>query len=189
MVKDARAFHFANLISFSKCNLEVLFDTIDNIVAPAPPDVPVSSNKDCSHFLFFLWLRWGMSGLVPLPLLLPFLLIQLGPQFWSPFCLQDLIDLVGNMKPSSSPVDILSASMFKSVLGSVGPCLVSIKNSSLQSGCVPQCCSTRVRDSDSSPTRELNLETRDLTWTRALNDSDSTRTRALGTRTWLGLVH
>ena len=35
---------------------------------------------------------------------------------------------------------------------------------------------------DSSPTRELNLETRDLTWTRALNDSDSTRTRALGTR-------
>ena len=46
-----------------------------------------------------------------------------------------------------------------------------------------QCCSTRVRDSDSSPTRELNLETRDLTWTRALNDSDSTRTRALGTRT------
>ena len=38
-------------------------------------------------------------------------------------------------------------------------------------------------DSDSSPTRELNLETRDLTWTRALNDSDSTRTRALGTRT------
>ena len=34
-----------------------------------------------------------------------------------------------------------------------------------------QCCSTRVRDSDSSPTRELNLETRDLT-----------RTRALGTR-------
>ncbi len=36
---------------------------------------------------------------------------------------------------------------------------------------IMQCCSTRVRDSDSSPTRELNLETCDLT-----------RTRALGTR-------
>ena len=45
-----------------------------------------------------------------------------------------------------------------------------------------QCCSTRVRDTDSSPTRELNLETCDLTWTRALNDSNLTRTRALGTR-------
>ena len=40
-----------------------------------------------------------------------------------------------------------------------------------------QCCSTRVRDSDSdlSPSRELNLETRDLTWTRALNGSNLTR--------------
>ncbi|KAK0134649.1 SH3 and PX domain-containing protein 2B [Merluccius polli] len=42
-----------------------------------------------------------------------------------------------------------------------------------------QCCSTRVRDSDSSPTRELNLETRDLTWTRALNDLNLTRTRKI----------
>ena len=41
--------------------------------------------------------------------------------------LQDLIDLVGSMKPSSSPVNILATSMLKNVLGSIGPCLVFIK--------------------------------------------------------------
>ncbi|KAK0140527.1 hypothetical protein N1851_022496 [Merluccius polli] len=83
MVKDARASYFAHLIPSSKHNPKVLFDTINNIVAPVPPYVPVSSNKDCNNFLFFLWIRLEISGLASLPLLLPFLLIKLGPQFWN----------------------------------------------------------------------------------------------------------
>ncbi len=53
MVKDARVSYFANLISSSKRNPEILFDTINNIVTPAPPDVPVFLNKDCSNFVSF----------------------------------------------------------------------------------------------------------------------------------------
>ncbi|XP_044033242.1 uncharacterized protein LOC122866993 isoform X2 [Siniperca chuatsi] len=63
---------------------------------------------------------------------------------FTPISLQDLVDLVGSMKPSSSPVDILPTSMLKNVLGSIGPCLMSIINSFLQSGCVPAYFKTAV---------------------------------------------
>ena len=53
MVKDVRASYIANLISSSKQNPKVLFDTINNIVTPAPPAVPVFSNKDGRNFLSF----------------------------------------------------------------------------------------------------------------------------------------
>lgn len=45
MVKDARS-----LISSSKHSPRVLFDTIANVVAPAPRDVPIFSNTDCNQF-------------------------------------------------------------------------------------------------------------------------------------------
>lgn len=56
---------------------------------------------------------------------------------FTPISLQDLIDLVVNMKTSSSPIDILPTLMPNNVLGSVGPCLVSIINSSLKPGFIP----------------------------------------------------
>ena len=51
--------------------------------------------------------------------------------------LQDFTDLVGSMKTSPSPVDILPTSGPKNALESIDPCLVSVINSSMQSGCVP----------------------------------------------------
>ena len=53
MLKDPRASYFTKLISSSKRNPKVLFDTMNNIVSPAPPEVPILSNKDCSNFCSF----------------------------------------------------------------------------------------------------------------------------------------
>jgi len=99
MVKDA-----------SKLNPKVLFDTINNIVTPASPDVPVFSNEVAVTFSPFLWMRLEMLGqaLASLPLLSAreggdSAVILNG---FSLISLQDLIDLVGTMKTSSSPLDL-----------------------------------------------------------------------------------
>ncbi len=123
MVKDARPSYFTKLISSSKCNPKILFDTINNIVTPAPPDVPIFSNNDW----FVDKISDVRAGIIPSSNLFsayptwPWIL-----DCFSPISLQDLTDPVGSMKLSSSPV-----------LGSTGPCLISIINSSLQSGCFP----------------------------------------------------
>lgn len=58
------------------------------------------------------------------------------------FCsvtLNDIIKLVGMMKPSKSPVDILPTSLLLKSIHLLGPCLVSILNLPLQLGQVPSC--------------------------------------------------
>ena len=51
MIRDARTVYFANLISANKGNSKVLFRTINNIVSPTAPLVPVFSDTDCNNFL------------------------------------------------------------------------------------------------------------------------------------------
>ncbi len=53
MVKCARVSYFTTLISSSRCNPKVLYVSVNNIVSPVPPAVPVHSNKDCCDFLSF----------------------------------------------------------------------------------------------------------------------------------------
>ena len=99
MVKDASASYFAILISSSKPNPKVLFDTINTIVTPAPPE--------CLSFQ--IRIRIEMSGLASIPSSNPFSADRTWPSIldcFSPIALQDLIDLGGSMKPSLSPVDI-----------------------------------------------------------------------------------
>ena len=102
MVKDVRASYFANLISSSTRNPKVLFHTINNIVTPGPPDVPVFSNKEDSNFLSFFVdkIRDVRASIIPLST--PFYAYPTWPSIldcFSPISLQDIIDLVGNMKP------------------------------------------------------------------------------------------
>lgn len=120
MVKDARASYFANLISSSKLNPKILFDTINTIVIPAPPDVPVFSNKDCSHFLSFFVDKIRDIRASIIPTATPISAYPTRPSILDRFSLislQDLTDLVGSMKSSSSPVDILPTFLLKMCLG------------------------------------------------------------------------
>lgn len=53
LVEMARAAYFANLITSSLNNPMVLFSTINTIIAPPLPSVPLFSDDDCNAFLMF----------------------------------------------------------------------------------------------------------------------------------------
>ena len=53
MLKTARTQYFSKLISLNKNNPRLLFDTINSIVSPATPHVPVSSKTDSNDFLHY----------------------------------------------------------------------------------------------------------------------------------------
>lgn len=53
-IRDARAAYFSHLVTKSRGNPTVLFNTISDIVNPALPAAPISSNEDCENFLSFL---------------------------------------------------------------------------------------------------------------------------------------
>ncbi|KAK0138010.1 hypothetical protein N1851_025768 [Merluccius polli] len=138
MVKDARASYFAKLISSSKRNPKDLFDTINIIVTP------VFSNKDCSNFLSFLMgnIRDVRASIIPSST--PFSADPTRPSIldcFSPISMQDLIDLVDSIKPSSSPLDILPMSMFKKLtwINSTEKALLRVRNDIMMSSHVGEC--------------------------------------------------
>ena len=140
LVKNARAAYFSNLIATSKRNPRVLFKTINNIVSSPLPPVPVYSNEDCNGFLLFFVGKVAdvRASITPSPTPLPTSPArQATLSSLSGISLHDLTVLVSSMKSSSSPLDILPTSMLKEVISSIGPCLVSIINCSLESGSVP----------------------------------------------------
>ena len=53
LLKSARKQYFSQLISSSKRNTQILFDTINSIVFPALPQVPVFSKAESNNFLYF----------------------------------------------------------------------------------------------------------------------------------------
>uniref|UniRef100_A0A3B3HCK7 Reverse transcriptase domain-containing protein n=1 Tax=Oryzias latipes TaxID=8090 RepID=A0A3B3HCK7_ORYLA len=111
---------------------------------PSPPAVPIHSNDDCEKFLSFFIekVRSVRSSLChtagPGPGSFP------GPprpvilDTFSPVSLPELVRLVGTMKSSSCSLDTLPTSLLKDVFQSIGPCVLSIMNSSLLSGQVPE---------------------------------------------------
>lgn len=50
-IRDARAAYFSHLVAKSRGNPKVLFDTITDIITPAPPAAIISSNEDIFFFL------------------------------------------------------------------------------------------------------------------------------------------
>ncbi|KAF7646012.1 hypothetical protein LDENG_00195030, partial [Lucifuga dentata] len=53
MIKEARAAYFSQLIIRNKGNPRVLFNTINRIVSPTVPAIPVCSSSDCDRFLSY----------------------------------------------------------------------------------------------------------------------------------------
>jgi len=138
MATDAKASYFAHQISSSKRNPKVLFDTINYIVTPTHPDVPVFSNGDFSNVLSFFVdkvrdVRASISrSSTPLPVCPTWPSIL---NSFSPISLQDLIDLVVIMKTYSSTLDVLPTSML--YLGLLVRAWCPLFIATLQSGCVP----------------------------------------------------
>nr|XP_054590056.1 uncharacterized protein LOC129154141 [Nothobranchius furzeri] len=140
-VRDARVSYFSNLVSQSKGNPKVLFNTISSIVSPASPTASIHSVTDCENFLSFFVDKVNKvrssispSALSP-PLPTPTRPIILDS--FAPVSLPELTKLVNSMKTSACPLHILPSSLFKSAFQSIGPSVLSIINASLVSGQVP----------------------------------------------------
>uniref|UniRef100_A0A669C582 Reverse transcriptase domain-containing protein n=1 Tax=Oreochromis niloticus TaxID=8128 RepID=A0A669C582_ORENI len=140
-IRDARAAHFSHLVTKSKGNPKVLFNTISDIVTPALPAAPIFSNEDCENFLSFLLakihnVRMSFTYSAPvISISTPSRPIVLDT--FSPVSLPELVKLVNSVKASSCSLDIIPASLFKNVFQSIGPCVLTLINSSLASGIVP----------------------------------------------------
>ncbi len=141
-MKSARAAYFAKLITSSKLNSRVLFNTINNIVSPPLPAVPVYSNNDCNTFLSFFVEKVAnvRANIYPSAVHSDFSSMhttQSSLSSFSPVSLPELLNVVGSMKSSTSIMDIIPTSLLKEVISSVAPNLITIINKSLISGVVP----------------------------------------------------
>ncbi len=140
MVKAARAAYFADLISSNKRNPKFVFNVINNLVAYQPSVVHVSSVEDCNNFLSFSVGKVASIRASTTPHSVPppaCLKHQPILECFLPVSLQELTELVGSTKSSSSPLDILPTSPLKKVIDPIGPYLLYIINTSLVSGCFP----------------------------------------------------
>lgn len=113
MVKDGRFSYFADLISSSKCNCKVLFNTINNIASPAPPDVTVILNMDCNNFLSFFADNIKDTGASIAPSSTPLYDNPTQPSILDSHFSAGSHWPWGSVKLSPSPVDILQRSMLR----------------------------------------------------------------------------
>ncbi len=61
------------------------------------------------------------------------------PTNFYPIDLEKLKELILKLKLSTSPADSMPTSLFREVLGVIGPAVLTIINSSLSSGVIPSC--------------------------------------------------
>ncbi len=122
MVKEARATYFANLVSNSRRDPKVLFETVSNILSHISPSVLISLLKCNNFFSFFVRkmddIRKNVNSLFypPFPFTWPPILKN-----FSTILLEQLTKITGGMKTSSSTLDILPTSLLKKVIDSTGP--------------------------------------------------------------------
>jgi len=120
--------------------LEYFFSTINAVLHPTATPSFTPSAKICEEFLnFFIGKVEGIRSQIssvdndfithvdPTNQLTSFM----------PVSLQQISDITAHMKPARSPGDVLPSSLFKKVLDSIGPTILSIMITSLSSGVVP----------------------------------------------------
>ncbi len=141
MLRTARAQYFSKIISSNKNNSKILFDTINSIVSPTTPQVPVFSIADSNDFLhYFVNMISDIRSSIP-PSNCPYTVPDLPPLHnWSsftPVTLQDITALLNKLKPTSCHTDVLPTALFIKVFDVIGPCIMEIINSSLLTSVVP----------------------------------------------------
>ncbi len=140
MVKEAREHYFSDLIFTSQHNRRFLFKTVDLLVNPPPPMVPIESDADCDTFLSYFndKVESIRASITPSAYFSDVFYSQkeIFSQFY-PITLPELLDVVSHTRVSTSPLDVIPSRFLAQVIDSSGPILLSVFNSSLASGCVP----------------------------------------------------
>ncbi len=118
----------------------LLFNTTNQLLNPAAcSGFPATSPCDCDIFLSFfadnisgLRSNFNAENLHLDQATCPILLTELCP-----ISAPDLFDMISHLHPPSCPTDIIPTKFLKEVLPVIAPCLLSIVNQSLSSGCIP----------------------------------------------------
>ncbi|KAF7664257.1 hypothetical protein LDENG_00183040 [Lucifuga dentata] len=127
-------------MSSNKRNPKVLFDTINSIVSPISPQLPIFSNDDCNKFLKYFVDKVAniRDNILPPSSHLSTDSDSLATlNCFSPVLLKDITNLINKIKLSSSSSDIIPTSMFLDVFNPIGPYVVLMINLSLLIGSVP----------------------------------------------------
>jgi hypothetical protein len=140
-VGKARSDYIRHLVTLNKKNPKVLFDTINTLVCPAAPVIPVFCEADSNAFLGFFTNKikmikdkipshpWGTAAV-----------FKPVSSKWSTFrtvTIADISELVTRMKPSSCSSDVIPLRLFQKVLEEIGPCVTKMVNLSLSTGVFP----------------------------------------------------
>ena len=141
-VKTERAKYFSEIISRHVNRPKVLFDTINKILKP-PVTVPNEATLDtCELFLtFFINKISSIRSQIVSPSFDPLEPSSCSSTLTSfvPISLPSMTQLISLMTPSSCSLDTIPPHLFKEVVHSIGPSVLSIINSSLVTGYVPSC--------------------------------------------------
>ncbi len=140
-VKDAKRKYLSHII-LSNCHKpRVLFKTIDSVIN-APQTVCLESSPAvCEKFLhFFINKVASTRALIASPTSDPSVSVPCSAIFdrLEPVTLSLLQKIVGQLKPSGSPNDVVPPRLFKKVLPTIGSSVLTLINSSLSSGVVPE---------------------------------------------------
>ncbi len=139
-VKKAKCRHLSDIINKNCSSPKTLFNIINATLNPSACLVPGVSSPSCEEFLLFFDrkirdLRLGITPSFFNPSN-PFI----STTFFSQFKLvspSDLLEIVEQLKPSGSSLDIIPPFLFKQI--DVAPYLLIIINRSLESGIMPDC--------------------------------------------------
>uniref|UniRef100_A0A8C2BTF1 Reverse transcriptase domain-containing protein n=1 Tax=Cyprinus carpio TaxID=7962 RepID=A0A8C2BTF1_CYPCA len=140
--KSAKAAYFSNLIETNHSKPKVLFSIIQSVTNPSVNTLPVASDALCESFL-----RYFSDKITNLRLgVCPTLTLTISPimssssaffDAFEPISLQELKEVIDNLKPSFCSSDIIHPKFLKLIIDSIGPSLLSLINKCLQTGSVP----------------------------------------------------
>lgn len=142
MIKEARRHYFSELIFINQHNPRFLFKTVDHLVNPVPPSVPVNSVADCEMFLSYFKdkVESTRASLIPSASFNDVFYQQkdIFSEFY-PITLSELLEVVLHTRVSSALLMcyLLSLGKLVQVSEAIGPNLLNVFNSSLATGCVP----------------------------------------------------
>lgn len=133
-IKAERTKYFSDIIFKHVHRPKVLFNTINKVHNPAVTNCHEATSDNCEYFLRFFTSK------------LDTIQSQISPPAYDlsdlsscssvltnfePFSLSSLTHIISHMKPCTCPLDLIPPRLLKEVLDTVGPCILSIINSSL----------------------------------------------------------
>ena len=134
--------HAISLILYLPINIipDFFLKRSTQLINPVPPGAPAESDADCEKFLLHFV---GKVENIRISIRTNPSFTDVSPPYrdtlsiFTPISLPELLKIISNMRVSSSPLDIIPTKFLIEIKECIGPHLLTILNSSLSAGCVP----------------------------------------------------